>query len=58
MTNLTDDDGDVISPDDDELEVLPDDDIEVFDTVEGLDAERPIDDTELDVTGEIPPEDA
>jgi hypothetical protein len=57
MTNLTDDDGDTTVPDDDDLEVLPDDDADVFDTVEGLDAERPIDDSEFDLDGELPPDD-
>ncbi|GGE88793.1 hypothetical protein [Mycetocola zhadangensis] len=56
MTNLSDDDGTLIAPEDDELEVLPDDD-EPVDAVAGLDEERPIDDTEFDLDGELPLDD-
>ncbi|MFU8948021.1 hypothetical protein ACLRGF_14965 [Mycetocola zhadangensis] len=57
MTNLADDDGDPIIQDDEDLEVLPDDDDDLFDDVTGLDEERPIDDTEFDLDGELPPDD-
>lgn len=57
MTNLPDDDGDLIVPDDEELAVLPDEEDDLFDEVDGLDEERPIDDTEFDLDGDIRPED-
>lgn len=57
MTNLADENDDLILTEDEDLEVLPDDDDDLFDPVEGLDEERPIDDTEFDLDGELPPED-
>ena len=57
MTNLTDDDGDLVVPDDEELAVLPDEDDDLYDEVDGLDEERPIDDVEFDLDPVVRPED-
>ncbi len=57
MTNLTDDDGDLVVPDDEELAVLPDEDDDLYDEVDGLDEERPVDDVEFDLDGDLRPED-
>jgi hypothetical protein len=57
MTNLTDNNDDFDVPDDEDLEVLPDDNDDLFADTTGLDEERPIDDTEFDLDGELPPED-
>ena len=57
MTNLLDDDGDLTIPDEEDLEVLPDEDDDPFWSIEGLDEERPIDDTDFDLDGELPAED-
>ncbi|WP_162924940.1 hypothetical protein [Mycetocola zhujimingii] len=57
MANLTDNDGDIIVPDDEELAVLPDEDDDPFEEFDGLDEERPIDDTDPDLDGVVRPED-
>ena len=56
MTNLAGDSGDLTTPDDEDLEVLPDDDEPVAD-LPGLDEERSIDDTQFDLDGELPLDD-